>query len=349
MKTKLIIGILIGVVFLTWAFRNVDFAEFWNTLKTAQYRYFILALAISMVIFALRAYRWKYLLILQKNIPFLPVFSATSIGFFANNVLPFRAGEFLRAYVIGRGERISKSAVLATILVERIIDVLTLLFIAVIAIVFLPIPKNTHYETIKYFGIILLIIELSAIIFCFMLVTRRDFTLRVTDRILGILPKKIQEMGKNIINSFLDGLEIMKAAQHFFRLIVSSFAIWFVAFLQIYIMLSAFNVNLDISTMIVASIVDMVLISFALTIPSAPGFVGTFHAAAKEGLVMFSVDANIASGFSVLLHLSSIIPITITGFFFFLRENIKFYAAQAEFQENSSRSFGTKTTEIAKK
>jgi len=298
-----------------------------------------------MVIFALRAYRWKYLLILQKNIPFFPVFSATSIGFFANNVLPFRAGEFLRAYVIGRGENVSKSAVLGTIVVERIIDVLTLLFIAVIAIIFLPIPKTPQYEMIKYFGIILLIIELSVIIFCFMLVTRRNFTLRFTDRVLKILPGKIQEGGKNIIKSFLDGLEIMKATQHFFRLIVSSFAIWFVAFLQIYIMLSAFNVNLNIFTMIVASIVNMVLISFALTIPSAPGFVGTFHAAAKEGLVMFSVDANIASGFSVLLHASSYLPITLTGFYFFLRENIKFSAAKAEFQENS---LTTKNAETAK-
>ena len=169
----------------------------------------------------------------------------------------------------------------------------------------------------------------------FMIIARRDFTLRIIDRIFGILPKKIQEKSKNIITSFLDGLEIMKSTKHLFKLTVSTFAIWFVTISIVYVMLIAFNANMNIFTMIVASIVNMVLVSFAVTIPSAPGFVGTFHLAAKEGLVMFSVDPTIASGFSVLLHASSYIPITLTGFYFFLRENIKFSAAKTEFREDS--------------
>ncbi|KPK92825.1 hypothetical protein AMJ80_06290 [bacterium SM23_31] len=333
MKTKLFIGIFISLIFLVLAFRDVDFAGFWETLKNAQYRYFLLASALSVIVFVFRAYRWKFLLILQKDIPFLPVFSATSIGFFANAVLPFRAGELLRAYVIGRSEDISKSAALATILVERIIDVLSLLFVALSAIVLLPVPDTAHYETIKYFAFVLFIIELIVIIFCFIPVVKRDFAVKFTDKILRVLPEKIQKRAKNIINSFLDGLEIMKAAKHFVKLIVFSFAIWFFAFLQVISMLVAINVNMDLFTMVVASVVIMVLNRFALTIPSAPGSVGTFHAAAKEGLVIFAVDPNTAIGFSVLLHLSTYIPLTLTGFYFFMRENVKISAAQKVFRK----------------
>lgn len=178
-------------------------------------------------------------------------------------------------------------------------------------------------------------VELIVIIFCFVLVTKRDFAFGLIDRILAILPEKIKKRGKNITGSFLDGLEIMKAARHFIKLTVLSFAIRFAAFLQVISMLIAFNVNMDMFTMVVAAVVIMVLNRFASTILSAPGSVGTFHAAANEGLVIFTVDPNTAIGFSILLHLSTYIPITLTGFYFFLRENIKISAAQKEYREET--------------
>lgn len=338
MKTKVTIGIVISVAALYWAFRDVQFAEFIETFKTANYFYFLLTAVFAMAVYALRALRWQYLLILQKDIPFQHVFSATCIGFFANNVLPFRAGEFLRAYVLGKNENISSSAVFATIFVERIIDVLTLLFIAVIALLFFPLPDNPAFEAIKYFGLILLLVEFAIIIFCILLVTLRDATLRITDRLLSIMPDKIQSAGKSIIDSFLEGLEIIKAAQHYFVITVSSFAIWLVACAQIFLMMYAFNADLGLGTSAVASVVVMVLISFALTIPAAPGFVGTFHAAAIQGLVIFSVSPNVASGFAFSLHLVSYIPITLTGFYYFMKENIKLSTSRSDLQEQPKAS-----------
>lgn len=338
MKKKLAIGIFISVGALYWAFKDIQFSDLFESLKSSDYRYFVLAAVFAMIVYAIRAVRWKYLLILQKNIPLPSVFSATCIGFFGNNVLPFRAGEFLRAYVIGKNENISASAVLATVLVERIIDVLTLLFIAVVALLTFPLPDNPEFDTIKKMGMLLLIIETGVITFCILLVTKKDFTLRLTDKILNLMPQKIQQTGKKIITSFLEGLEIIKAMQHFFILISTSFAIWIAACAQIFLMILAFDANLALGTMVVASVVVMVMISFALTLPAAPGFVGTFHFAAISGLTIFSVNPGIASAFAVSLHLVSYIPITLTGFYYFMQENIKLSTARSELSETPEKS-----------
>jgi len=337
MKLKLIIGILISIVFLYLSFLKVDVQSFWNALVSAQYWYFFPAMAVVIFLFILRAYRWKYLLILQKNMSLLNVFSATSIGAFANNVLPMRAGEFIRAYVVARNEKTSASAILATILVERIADVFSLLIIAVAAILLLPIPQSEHYETIKSFGSMLLLVEVAVLVFCFMLLWKRDFTLRLTHRVLSVFPKKIAKAGSGIVDSFLDGLEILRAVQHLFTVIWSSFAIWLLNFIVIILIMLAFNIRLDIPTMLVAATAVLIFSAFSITIPSSPGFIGTYHFFTQQALVLFSIDPNIGLGFAVVLHASSFIPITLTGFYFFLKENVKF-AAVTSGEKNPSES-----------
>ncbi|MCH7783239.1 flippase-like domain-containing protein, partial [candidate division KSB1 bacterium] len=187
-------------------------------------------------------------------------------------------------------------------------------------------------------SMLLLIVETGVITFCILLVTKKDFTLRLTDKILNLMPQSIQQTGKNIITSFLEGLEIIKAMQHFFILISTSFAVWIAACAQIFLMILAFDANLTLGTTAVASVVVMVLISFALTLPAAPGFVGTFHFAAISGLIIFSVNPGIASAFAVSLHLVSYIPITLTGFYYFMQENIKFSSARSELSEATEKT-----------
>ena len=338
MKKKLAIGILISVAGLYWAFQDIQFTAFWNSLRTADYRLIVLASLFSMVGFIIRAIRWKYLLILQKNINLHSVFSSMCIGFFANNVLPMRAGEFLKAYVIGKNENISASAVLATVLVERIIDVLSLLFIALAVLLFFPLSNNPGIDSMKFFGLILILVEIFIITFCVLLVTKKEFTLRMTDKILVMLPEKVQIVGKNIINSFIEGLEIIVKMKHYFILTMTTIGIWVVGCIQVLLILLAFDSGLDIQTAVVASIVVLVLISFALTIPAAPGAVGTFHGFAMLGLAIFSIDPGISSGFTVSLHLAAYIPITLTGFYYFMQENIKFSTARSELSEATEKT-----------
>lgn len=179
----------------------------------------------------------------------------------------------------------------------------------------------------------LVIVEMSIIIFCVLLVTKKNFTLKLTNKVLNLLPDKIRIIGKNIISSFLEGLEIIVKMRHYLILTMTTIGIWVIGCLQIFLMLMAFDGGLDFQTAVIASVVVLVLVSFALTIPAAPGALGTFHGFAMLGLAIFSIDPGIASGFTVSLHLSAYIPITLTGFYYFMRENIKLSAEQKEITE----------------
>ena len=129
MKKKFIIGLLVSLVFLYLAFRKVDFSELWSALKGANYWYILPNIVLVILSMWMRAYRWKFMIHPIKKVGLGRLFSTVMIGFMANNVLPARLGEFVRAYSLGAKENISKSATFATIVIERIFDGFAILFI----------------------------------------------------------------------------------------------------------------------------------------------------------------------------------------------------------------------------
>ncbi|MDD3642101.1 MAG: lysylphosphatidylglycerol synthase transmembrane domain-containing protein, partial [Candidatus Krumholzibacteria bacterium] len=150
MKRKLILGIVISAVFLFFALRNVDPGEMRAAFAAADYRYVLPAVCLTLISLWFRSVRWRYLLNPVKQIGRRSLLSAASIGLMANSVLPVRLGEFVRAYVIGRKERISKSSAFATIVVERIIDGVTVLAFFVAVVLRSPRHYPGWLQTIAY-------------------------------------------------------------------------------------------------------------------------------------------------------------------------------------------------------
>ena len=124
---KFTIGFVISAVAVWFSMRDVRPTEVWNALRQASYLGFFFVCALTIFGFWLRAFRWRWLL--SKRIAIGSLFSATMIGFMANNLLPLRLGEFVRAWALGRREHMSKSTVFATVGVERVLDMLTLLIV----------------------------------------------------------------------------------------------------------------------------------------------------------------------------------------------------------------------------
>ena len=139
------IGFVISMGILYLAFRRIDLQLLLKSLQGANYLYLFPIVVIIFVNMALRALRWGYLLRPIKKIGFLNLFASILIGFMANNVLPVRMGEFVRAYIIGRSERIRKSASFATVMVERLFDGLTVLGLLVVVLTFIHLPPENIY------------------------------------------------------------------------------------------------------------------------------------------------------------------------------------------------------------
>ena len=138
MKLKVAIGLIISVVFIYLTFHTVDLKQIFHIIANANYLWLIPAIALMLISHYLRALRWQLMIEPIKNVKITPLFSALMIGYAANNVFPFRAGEFFRAYAIGKSEKISTSSAFATVFVERfVLDFIPLLVIlSIIFVVF---------------------------------------------------------------------------------------------------------------------------------------------------------------------------------------------------------------------
>ena len=121
-STKFILGVLISVIGLYYAFRQINFWELWISIKNVDFVLIILAIVILLLSNVIRAWRWQILVKPIKDVSFEPAFSSIMIGYFGNSVLPFRMGEFLRAYVVADKTSLTASTAFGTIVIERILD-----------------------------------------------------------------------------------------------------------------------------------------------------------------------------------------------------------------------------------
>ncbi|MGH7741734.1 MAG: lysylphosphatidylglycerol synthase transmembrane domain-containing protein, partial [Candidatus Eiseniibacteriota bacterium] len=135
---QLLLGLAVSGVCVWISMRDIDLASVWSALRHSSWLGFLAAMALTLIGFWLRAIRWRLLIGGTRRLSTGSLFSATMIGFMTNNVLPFRLGELVRPWVLARREHLSKTTLLATVVVERAVDMLTLLAILGVALAVYP-------------------------------------------------------------------------------------------------------------------------------------------------------------------------------------------------------------------
>jgi uncharacterized protein (TIRG00374 family) len=299
-KVKIIIGLLLSVIFLWLAFLKVDFKQLIAALESANYSLIILAAFVNGLSFLPRAYRWKLLLKPLKKTNFGNTFGSLSIGFMANSILPARGGEFIRAFAIGQTERISKSASFATILLERVIDLITLLFFLVLSLRF--ISNNEVVSKIFWMGLIL---TLSIIIFLILLKNNP----KIINIFVFLSPQRFKERIKKFLGAFIKGLEILSDFKILLYTFLQSLLIWSCLAIVYYILFISFSFPLSIG---VAFLV-MAICSLGIAIPSSPGFIGTYHYFVVFSLSLFQIPKSSALSFAIVAWAVNFLPVVIIG------------------------------------
>src|SRR5689334_5942605 len=145
---RLWLGLAISVVFIALAVRGQNLGQVRRALGEADYRYLPFALVLYFAGVGVRALRWQALLAPVRRLPVRTLFPVVVIGYMANNILPWRIGEFVRGYVLREREGIPTSASLATIAVERIFDGLTMLAFLLVASLFIPLDAELRHIAI---------------------------------------------------------------------------------------------------------------------------------------------------------------------------------------------------------
>jgi uncharacterized protein (TIRG00374 family) len=320
MSRKFWLGLLISIAFLYIAFRNVDLGLLFISIKSTSLPFLIPVVGLTVSFYLIRALRWFHLLEPIKRTGISSLFSSTVIGFAANCVLPARLGEFVRANYIGRMERISKSSSLATIVVERLFDVFTILLIFLFVILFTDFPPEWEStgKALKAGGTLLLIVFIMSILLLIGLKEKTQTFLNMAEKVVFFLPRKIRQRILDMLKDFSKGLVLVKGPSQLLAVIFYSLALWSLTVLQIYIL----GLSMGLSLPFLAPFFILTLLCFSVAIPSAPGYIGTFHLACQYGLIFYGFSKERALSMAIVLHASGFIPTIILGIIIFLLQHI---------------------------
>lgn len=320
-----IVGVVISVGLMIVLFKDIEFVKLADALEGANYYWLLPNIFLVVLTMYVRAYRWMFMIRPIKPVAFSKLLAATCIGFMANNVLPLRLGEFVRAYSLSYQDRdISKSASMATIFVERMVfDLVALLFIfgLVISVSTVNIPDEMRA------GIYLAIaVALTGLIFVLTLALKPSQSGELLARYLFFLPDRVKEIVKTIVVKFSRGLEFMIDLKMLSNVSLQTLLVWLCLGVSNYFVFLAFDFDLSLE----ASFFLLVVVSVSILVPSSPGFVGVYHAGTVFTLSQYGIGREDALSFALVLHAAQYIPVTLMGFYFLKKEHLSLKQLEEE-------------------
>ena len=319
---KVALGLAVSAGFLYFAFRGVSMGELWEHVRGASYPWLLAVAAVTVYFNLVRAQRWGFFFRHLKRISPYSLFSSTMIGLAANNVLPLRAGEAVRAYSIGKKEDIAFATSFTTVILERIFDMVTLLLLLALSLFLVPIPESADAQiggALKLLSAVTAAV-IGVVVFLFF---KQELMVRWVDRCLSLLPSRISEPLHRLFHAFLAGLEALTDKRQLLYLFAYSLWLWTCFIIAFWC--GAKSLGLDVThdlPMIRASLLAIVLVAIFIMIPAAPGFVGTFQAGCIVALGVFGVPKEEALGFSLLVHGIQFISVNLIGAYCFVSEGI---------------------------
>jgi len=307
MKKKVIAGLALSALLVWLSIRGIEFRGVIDGFRMIRCGYVLPAVAAMFLMQLLRSIRWGLILRPIGKVDPLSLFSVTSVGFLAIIAIPVRLGELARPYLIAKKSCIPMSSALGTIFVERVLDGLTVLIIAVLALFFTPLPPWLVRSSVLF-----LLVTLGLFAVMIRVIVRREATLRILAPLIGRLPARYAGAVNRLIDHFIEGFRIVADPALLFSATLLSIIIWLVDVLAIYLLFLAFGLNLPVA----AAFVLMIILIIGIAIPTAPGFIGNWHYFCILGLGLFGIPKTDALTFAIIYHALSIGIVIILGLIF---------------------------------
>lgn len=327
------LGMVVTLLFVGWALMKFDFVEVGKALGQANYLWALPAGAIEVLSIYMRALRWKYFLAPIKPVSTRDSFMATSIGFFANMVLPARLGEFVRAWLIAKKASISKSAALGTVVIERAIDGLCVVAMIAAVLMFTEPPEGQeeYWEVFKATGYFIAGFYLAVFTILFLFHKRVGWVEWLLDFSIGILPEHLGSRIKSIFESFRSGFAFLESGRHIVAIFLWSVVFW--------TMLGGLNLMFFYAFGLydlpfIATYLVLVAQIIGSMAPAAPGFVGPYHAATMAALFFYGVDSELGLSIAIVMHATMFFTNTAPGVVFLWLEKMSFTDIKEKAEED---------------
>ena len=322
-------GILLSVLLVVLLLRGIDPAAVGRALAAASYAWIVPLVLLVLSSVWVRAYRWKFLVSGLHRPRMNNLFSATMIGFMANFLLPVRMGEVIRAYLLARREPVSTSAAFATIVVERLFDILTMLLILAAVLVRIatgptPIPP-VYTRALRGGGLLMLAALAVALVLIIGLKARTEATVAWIQRWTRPLPPRLRARLQDWLQAFLQGLTTAGGGR-LTPIVLTSLLLWGIYGVGNLFLFRAFHLHFPFYTAFYLLVVQ----AFGVALPSSPGFVGTYHAAVVAGLVALGMDREQGLGVAIVAHAAMSLPVILYGLVLLWRDHLSLRSLRAE-------------------
>lgn len=327
MKKHLYIGLIIAALAFYYTFRNVSLEELGGAFGSMHFLPLIPALIIYIFSYYAKVVRWKFLILSVKDVHHTRLISPMMVGFMSN-MLPARVGELIRAYLLGKREDIPFSSSFATIVLERLFDMVSILAMFGSLLLFQPdlmsskgpLGDPATFAKMKLFGWSSLIIVTLLVVFSFLLIHKKNMVISWLKFLCRPFPETTKNKILDFTYSFADGLMVLKDFKTTCIIILLSGTVWSLSVLAYYPFYYAFDIGyLPFSSIIIL----FVTICLFITIFPTPGYVGSFQAACMLALHdLFGVSEATAASFGITTWAFSMGFVIVAGLYFVFKDNI---------------------------
>ena len=293
----------LAVLLLYFSFRGTNWEELGQALRQVQPGLLVMICLVASLSYLVRGLRWRVLLSVQKPLPRPPVFWANMAGYLGNNFLPARAGEFLRAGLVGRLEGMDASFALATALTERMLDAITLVFISLLALLFIQGLPGWLVSTIRLIGI-----AGAAGMAGIFLAPRLDrFIMKLVERLP--LPEPLRRRSFAFIHRFLNGLQAFRHPQRALEFAGYTAVIWLLDAISNMVAARAFGQSLSLPQ----ALLFLAALGLASALPSTPGYLGVYQFVAVSVLPLFGFTRQVALAYMIVIQGLGYVVVTTLG------------------------------------
>jgi uncharacterized protein (TIRG00374 family) len=313
-RTVIVLAVAAALVVLF--LRNVDLRHVAGEIIRARMRWLLVSLVAAVLSIVFRALRWQYLLEPLGHASFGNSFRATAVGFAANSILPARAGEVIRPYFLARHENMTATGAFATIILERVLDVLTVLVLLALSVfVFnrgVGVANPTAFAAMKWAGATALGGSIVALVVMFVLAGDPGRIGRWMTRLEQAVPSTLAGLIGSVAEKFSRGLGAVRRPGRLFVALLWSFPLWLTIAAGLWAVSEAFRIDVPFT----GSFLLVAILVIGVAVPT-PGAIGGFHEAYRLGATMFfGAPDNAAVGAAIVAHLFSVGPVLVLGLFF---------------------------------
>jgi uncharacterized protein (TIRG00374 family) len=323
-RWQFILGVLISAFFLYLVLKEIEFSLLWQKTQEANYWWILPGVGVYFIGLWVRAWRWHYLLRPLKAISTRAMFPIVTMGYAGNNIFPARAGEVIRAVVLKRKEDVPISASLATIIVERVYDGVVMLAFIFLNLAELSrltedikIIKNLTIQDVALWGSFAFFGALAIFLGAAMFPAPTE---RVASWMIErLVPARLREKTLDLTKRFLGGLESLRSPLEALMVFFTSVVIWLLETVKYWFVMHAFGFSVSFFALMLMNGV----VNLATTIPSAPGYLGTFDLPGIKVLEAYNVGAETAASYTFVLHFALWFPVTALGLYYLTKEGFK--------------------------